>query len=205
MIPVISPGVGGPPEWYNDASSSGVTSPGVPYKEASIDPTPAAGLAEGTRPALTACGTKGAIGPNGSKGAAPASAAQPAGLEKKDWVNPFADLDDSRVQVPSAGRKMKDISPPGLMETELFVRAKQLAEDGQELAKEAFAARDSGDKERFRELGLQAREKLFEATALTADWWIELNEKYPDDRQIEKISRVRSRWDRSFNQLRVIR
>ena len=141
----------------------------------------------------------------GSKGAAPASTAQPAGPEKKDWVNPFADLDDSRVQVPSAGRKMKDISPPGLMETELFVRAKQLAEDGQELAKEAFAARDSGDKERFRELGLQAREKLFEATALTADWWIELNEKYPDDRQIEKISRVRSRWDRSFNQLRVIR
>lgn len=141
----------------------------------------------------------------GTKSAASASPAQPTDAGEKEWVNPFADLDDSRVQVPSVGRKMKDISPPGLMETELFVRAKQLAEDGQELAKEAFAARDSGDKERFREIGLQARDKLFEATALTADWWIELNERYPDDRQIEKISRVRSRWDRSFNQLRVIK
>ncbi len=133
------------------------------------------------------------------------STTQPAEPGKKEWTNPFADLDDSRVQLPSAGRKMKDISPPGLMETELFLRAKKLAEDGQELAKEAFAARDSGDKERFRSIGLQAREKLFEATALTADWWIELNETYPNDRQIEKISRVRSRWDRSFNQLRVIK
>lgn len=141
----------------------------------------------------------------GANSAAPASPAQPKDAGEKEWVNPFADLDDSQVQVPSAGRKMKDISPPGLMETELFVRAKQLAEDGQELAKEAFAARDSGDMERFREIGLQARDKLFEATALTADWWIELNERYPDDRQIEKISRVRSRWDRSFNQLRVIK
>lgn len=137
-----------------------------------------------------------------------AESASPAPSEdtkKKEWTNPFADLDDSRVQLPSAGRKMKDISPPGLMETELFVRAKLLAEDGQALAKRAFAARDSGDKEAFRELGLQAREKLFEATALTADWWIDLNETYPNDRQIEKISRVRSRWDRSFNQLRVIK
>ena len=141
----------------------------------------------------------------GTKNATSTGPAQSSDTEKREWVNPFADLDDSRVQVPSAGRKMKDISPPGLMETELFVRAKQLAEDGQALAKRAFAARDSGDKETFRELGLQAREKLFEATALTADWWIELNETYPNDRQIEKISRVRSRWDRSFNQLRVIR
>lgn len=141
----------------------------------------------------------------GPKSAGPESPTQPTGSEEKEWVNPFADLDDSRVQVPSAGRKMRDISPPGLMETELFTRAKQLAEDGQALAEEAFAARDSGDKERFRELGLQAREKLFEATALTADWWIELNEAYPNDRQIERISRVRSRWDRSFNQLRVIK
>lgn len=130
---------------------------------------------------------------------------QPAAPSDDEWVNPFGDLDDSKVELPSAGRKMQDISPPGLMDTELFVRAKTLAEDGQALAKQAFAARDSGDKERFRELGLQARDKLFEATALTADWWIELNEKYPNDRQIERISRVRSRWDRSFNQLRVIR
>ena len=140
-----------------------------------------------------------------TKNAASASPAQPENTRNKEWTNPFADLDDSRVQLPSAGRKMKDISPPGLMETELFVRAKQLAEDGQALAKRAFAARDSGDKETFRELGLQAREKLFEATALTVDWWIELNEMYPNDRQVEQISRVRSRWDRSFNQLRVIR
>ena len=93
----------------------------------------------------------------GANSAAPASPAQPEDAGEKEWVNPFADLDDSRVQVPSAGRKMKDISPPGLMETELFVRAKRLAEDGQELAKEAFAARDSGARERFREIGLQAR------------------------------------------------
>ena len=46
----------------------------------------------------------------GTKSAASASPAQPADAGEKEWVNPFADLDDSRVQVPSAGRKMKDIS-----------------------------------------------------------------------------------------------
>lgn len=129
-----------------------------------------------------------------------ASQSQP----EKEWEDPFADV-QNKVKLPTETRKLKDLSPPGLMETDIFKKAEALAKEGQELADEAFAAQKSGDIERFREVGVQARTKLLEATRQTADWWIDLNEKYPNDRQVEKISRVRDKWDRSLKPLRAIK
>lgn len=123
---------------------------------------------------------------------------------EKEWQDPFAGV-DIKVKLPADGRRLKDISPPGLMETAIFKKAEILAQEGQTLADQALAAQKEGDIERFRTLGLQAREKLLDATRQTADWWLDLNDKYPDDRQVEQISRKRDRWDRSLKPLRAIK
>lgn len=116
--------------------------------------------------------------------------------------DPFGDVE---IQLPGAGRRLQDLAPAGLRETPTFAAAEVKADEAMALVDQAYAAQADGDTARFRELGLRAKEMLEEATESTTDWWLELDMKYPNDRQVEQISRVRAKWGKALKRVRVIK
>lgn len=121
--------------------------------------------------------------------------------------NPFADLPDVPIGRPGSRSKslLVDTAPPGLKETPLFKAAKTIADKGRALAKEAKDARAAGNEELFRTKGLEARENLELAFSKVGDWMIELGDKYPNDRQVDRLSKELESWDKSLRIVRKIR
>lgn len=112
--------------------------------------------------------------------------------------DPFADLDP--VEAPKTYER--DTAPAGLLENPDYVRAVALAEDGIALVNEALEARDAGDEDAYKAKANEGRDKIFEAKALTTDWLMELQDKYPKDRQVRKIETSRRSWDRALKKVK---
>ncbi len=127
----------------------------------------------------------------------------PAQQNAPSGPSPF---DDVSLNVPGSGRaKMVDISPPGLMETATFMKAEAFANEGIALMKAAIEADKGGDQETYRAKGLAAKAKLILSMEESTDWWMDLNEKYPNDIQVKKIARVREKWSKALGKVRKIK
>jgi len=112
--------------------------------------------------------------------------------------DPFADMDP--VEAPKTYEH--DTAPAGLLENADYVRAMALAEDGIALVDEAIAAREAGDEDTYKAKARAGRDKIFEAKALTTDWLMELQDKYPKDRQVRRIETSRRDWDRALKKVK---
>ncbi len=121
-----------------------------------------------------------------------------------DAPSPFGDRDNSPKTRDGGRMAMKNTAPAGLAETALWVEAKKLGDRGIELVKEATKARKAGDEETFRTKGLEGRELLEEAVLNTGDWIIDLDMAHPGDRQVDKLSRERGRWQDHMKKVRKI-
>jgi len=131
--------------------------------------------------------------------------AAPAG-EQEDAPSGPSPFDDVDLNVPGSGRaKMVDISPPGLMEKAQFKKAEAFANEGIALMKAAIEADKAGDSDTYREKGLAAKAKLISAMEESTDWWMDLDERYPNDLQIKKIARVREKWSKALGKVRKIK
>ncbi|MEM9380467.1 MAG: hypothetical protein AAGB93_11010 [Planctomycetota bacterium] len=119
--------------------------------------------------------------------------------------NPFSDIDNEPRRVGGSRAKLVDSAPAGLAETPLYRAAKVLADDAKALVAEAEAARKAGDETTYQEKGRAAREKLETAYEKTSDWLIDLQERYPDDRQVARIEREMITWDRALRKVRKVR
>lgn len=136
------------------------------------------------------------------------SAAQAADAAKEAALPPPVDVFGDRDNSPKArggGRMaMGNTAPLGLDETPLWVESKALGAKGIALVKEAVAARKKGDEETFRSKGVEGRDILDEALMNTGDWIIDLIAAHPEDRQVDRLSRERSRWADHMNKVRKI-
>ena len=108
-------------------------------------------------------------------------------------------------RVGGSRARLVDSAPEGLADTPLYRAAKVLADDAKALVAEAEAARKAGDEDTFQEKGRAAREKLETAYEKTSDWLIDLQERYPDDRQVARIEREMLTWDRALRKVRKVR
>ena len=113
-------------------------------------------------------------------------------------ADPFADL--APIEPPR--RPSVDKAPPGLDKAPNYVRAIEIANEGIALVNSATEARDIGDNALFRERALAGRDKLFEAKAMTTEWLIDLQDKYPDDRQLRQIEQTRRAWDKALKKVK---
>ena len=118
--------------------------------------------------------------------------------------NPFADRDNSPKARDGSKIGTKNTAPEGLDQTPLWVDAKAKADKGIALVKEALAARRNGDEDTFRTKGLEGQELLDDALLHTGDWLIDLLDKHPDDRQVSRLERLRSKWGDSYKKVRKI-
>lgn len=140
---------------------------------------------------------------NGAKKKEKQNEAAPVQQDAPSGPSPFADVD---LKLPGGDRaKMVDASPPGLMESAEFKEAAAFGQEGLDLMKAAFAADKAGDIDTYREKGLAAKAKLILAMEASTDWWMDLNEKYPNDRQIKLIARQREKWSRALSKVRKIK
>ena len=119
--------------------------------------------------------------------------------------NPFSDVANDPGGRPSTRKTLVDSAPAGLADAPVFMAAKVLATDAKALVKEAKAARDAGDEETFQEKGRIARGKLETAFEKTTDWLMDLQERYPNDRQIARIEAEMLTWDRALKAVRKVR
>ena len=118
--------------------------------------------------------------------------------------NPFADIANDPTSRSSSGKTLVDTAPPGLMDNAVFRAAKALADDAKVLVKEAEAARKAGDEETFQTVGRRAKEQLELAFEKTGDWVLDLQDRYPNDRQVERIDREMMTWDRALRKVRKV-
>lgn len=140
---------------------------------------------------------------NGAKNKEKQSESTPPPQDAPSGPSPFADVD---LKVPGSDRaKMVDVSPPGLMESAEFKKADALGSEGISLMKEAFEADKAGDRDAYREKGIAAKQKLILAMHASTDWWMALDEKYPNDRQIKLIARQREKWSKALGKVRKIK
>jgi hypothetical protein len=112
---------------------------------------------------------------------------------------PFADLPPEAPPVRGASGSSKYTmiakAPEGLMSDANWLKAVQLASEGEAFFDEATAAKVAGDTPKLNEKGKLARDKLDEAFTMTAVWEEELLEKYGDaNADIRRIVKVRSSW-----------
>jgi hypothetical protein len=139
-------------------------------------------------------------------------AAQGAGSTEPDPVvddtnrpNPFADIDNDPRGTASTRPALVDAAPAGLMDQAVFTRAKSIADEGMALVAEATAAREAGDEETYRTKGAVAKAKLETALEQTTDWILQLQDDYPNDRQVARITRETAKWDKALRKVRMIR
>ena len=100
---------------------------------------------------------------------------------------------------------LSDLAPAGLLENPTFLAARAVAEEGVRLANEAQRARDAGDEAAFQKKGAVAKAKLDTAFERIADWLLEIQDLYPNDRQVAQVEREIQRWDRARKKVRVVR
>lgn len=114
--------------------------------------------------------------------------------------NPFADVD---IKTPTSTRKnTKNLAPPGLDLSPRWVEAAAMAQEGVALVDAAVSARDAGDEEEYKKLGIEGREKIFEAQGKATDFYIEQSTLYPEDRQVESLSRKMKPWGKALKKVR---
>ncbi len=143
---------------------------------------------------------------NKKKGAsAPAPAAAPDAAPQLSSPNPFADIDNSPSGTAGTRQTLSDLAPAGLLENPTFLAARALADEGVRLANEAQKAREAGDEAAFQQKGAVAKAKLDTAFERIADWLLEIQDLYPNDRQVAKVEREVQRWDRARKKVRVVR
>ncbi len=118
--------------------------------------------------------------------------------------NPFSDVDNDPKSLGGTRKTYVDTAPAGLMETPVFKAAKTLADDGKALVKEAEAARAAGDEDTFQTKGRKAKDKLELAFEKTADWIMDLQDRYPNDRQLNRIEKERMSWDSALRKVRKV-
>lgn len=116
-----------------------------------------------------------------------------------DKPKPFADLPpEAPPQHDGKGSSRYTMiakAPEGLMSDANWLKAVQLASEGEALFEEATAAKVAGDTPKLNERGKLARDKLDEAFTMTAVWEEELLEKYGDaNADVRRIVKVRSGW-----------
>jgi len=119
--------------------------------------------------------------------------------------NPFADIDNSPTGGAGTRQTLDDTAPPGLMDTPTFVGAKALADEAIVLVAEAEKARGTGDEDTFQKKGAIAKAKLETAFERIADWVLDIQTKYPNDRQVARIDRETKKWDKALRKVRMIR
>lgn len=147
-----------------------------------------------------------AVMQNKKKSEEAAAAAQTVQKKASDepTANPFGDRDNDPKARDGSKFGTKDTAPPGLAETDIWLNAKKLGDEGLMLVKEAIAARNKGDEETYRTKGREGHDKLDEAVMQTGDWLIELMSEHPDDRQVERLGRERGRWQDHMKKVRKI-
>jgi|GEM_PF-3527273 len=141
----------------------------------------------------------------GSTQAAPAAAPSSAPAPASNSTNPFADIDNSPSGTAGTRKTLSDLAPAGLLENPTFLAARAVAEEGVRLANEAQRARDAGDEAAFQKKGAVAKAKLDTAFERIADWLLEIQDLYPNDRQVAQVEREIQRWDRARKKVRVVR
>lgn len=119
--------------------------------------------------------------------------------------NPFADIDNSPRSSASTRPTLVDTAPAGLESDVTYLKAKDLGQEGIALVREATAARDAGNEDAFRKKGAIAKAKLEKSLELTTDWLLELQDQYPNDRQVARIEREVTRWGKALGKVRMIR
>ncbi|MEM9803513.1 MAG: hypothetical protein AAGA20_24560, partial [Planctomycetota bacterium] len=117
----------------------------------------------------------------------------------------FADIDNSPGGAAGTRPNLVDSAPAGLSGTPLYVEAKAIAAEGLALAKEATDARDNGDDETYKLKGAIAKAKLDTAFEKVSPWLLDIQEAYPNDRQVARIEREVERWNRALRDVRMIR
>ncbi len=134
-----------------------------------------------------------------------APAAAPASAPASSASNPFSDIDNSPSGTAGTRKTLSDVAPAGLLENPTFLAARAIADQGVQLANEAQKARDAGDEAAFQQKGAVAKAKLDTAFERIADWLLEIQDLYPNDRQVAKVEREVQRWDRARKKVRVVR
>ncbi|MGB0330269.1 MAG: hypothetical protein ACPGPE_00460 [Planctomycetota bacterium] len=136
---------------------------------------------------------------------APAPAAAPDAAPGSSSSNPFSDIDNSPSGTAGTRRTFSDLAPPDLLDHTTFLAARAIADEGVQLAAEAQKAREAGDEAAFQKKGAVAKAKLDTAFERIADWLLEIQDLYPNDRQVAKVEREVQRWDRARKKVRVVR
>ena len=133
------------------------------------------------------------------------SADQTPAVDDSNRSNPFADIDNDPRGTASTRPALVDSAPAGLMENAVFTGAKAIADEGLALVAEATAARDAGDEATYQKKGAVAKAKLETALGRTTDWILQLQDDYPNDRQVARITRETEKWDKALRKVRMIR
>lgn len=141
----------------------------------------------------------------GSDPSAPAAASSTAPAPASSAPNPFSDIDNSPSGTAGTRKTLSDVAPAGLLENPTFLAARAIADQGVQLANEAQKAREAGDEATFQQKGAVAKAKLDTAFERIADWLLEIQDLYPNDRQVAKVEREVQRWDRARKKVRVVR
>ena len=136
---------------------------------------------------------------------APAPAAAPEAAPGSSSPNPFSDIDNSPSGTAGTRKTLSDLAPAGLLENPTFLAARAIADQGVQLANEAQKAREAGDEAAFQKKGAVAKAKLDTAFERIAYWLLEIQDLYPNDRQVAKVEREVQRWDRARKKVRVVR
>lgn len=127
-----------------------------------------------------------------------AGEAVPQPAEKPGYV-PFADVVEEAAPLTGdnrPGRRWVDKAPAGLADSSVaFAEARKLAAQGEKFLVGARAADALGENGEARGLRKQAKAAYDKAFEDTAQWEMDIEEKYTDrDRQVEKIKAERTRW-----------
>ena len=117
-------------------------------------------------------------------------------------TNPFADVS---VEMPGDKRKKrKQLAPPNMDQTPIWVEAKTMADQGKTLIDEALVAQKKGDEDTYRDKGLRGAKLLEDARTKCVDWWIDQYDKYPGDIQLERMSRQMKSWTKARKKVRFL-
>lgn len=119
--------------------------------------------------------------------------------------NPFADIDNSPGGAAGTRTVLTDTAPRGLLDDPTYLAACVIANAGVALANEAELARKAGDEASFQKKGAVAKAKLDTAFEQVADWLLEIQDLYPNDRQVARVEREIQRWARAQRAVRVVR
>lgn len=108
--------------------------------------------------------------------------------------DPFADVPDVEPPRP----RTVNTAPPGLLDNADYVRACEIAREGIGIIDGAVKLRNGGDEEGYQARAREGKAKLVQAKEMTTDWLMDLQDKYPGDRQLRQIENERRKWDKKL-------